>query len=49
MTFKRGPGSRVIEDKPEWTKTNTFGNYKNEQNEQLNHKNSRYVLPQYKN
>jgi hypothetical protein len=28
MTLKRGPRSRVIQDKPKWTKTNTFGNYK---------------------
>jgi hypothetical protein len=31
MTLKRGPRTRVIRDKPKWTKTNTFGNYKTEQ------------------
>jgi hypothetical protein len=30
MTLKGGPKSRVIQDKPKWTKTNTFGNYKTE-------------------
>jgi hypothetical protein len=33
MTLKRGPRSRVIQDKPKWTKTNILGNYKTEQNE----------------
>jgi ribonuclease HI len=31
MTLKRGSRSRVIQNKPKWTKTNTFGNCKAEQ------------------
>jgi hypothetical protein len=35
MTLKRGHRSWVIQDKPKWTKMNTFGNHKTEQNEQI--------------
>jgi hypothetical protein len=45
MTLKRGPRSRVIQDKPKWTKTNTFGNYKTEQNEQIKQQKLKICTP----
>jgi hypothetical protein len=48
MTLKRGYGSKVIQDKPKWTKTNTFRNYKNEQNKQIKQQNLKICTPQYK-
>jgi hypothetical protein len=45
MTLKRGPGNKVIQDKPKWTKTNTFGKYKNEQNEKIKQQKLKICTP----
>jgi hypothetical protein len=45
MTLKRGPRSRVIQGKLKWTKINTFGNYKTEQNEQIKQQKLKICTP----
>jgi hypothetical protein len=45
MILKRGPRSRAIQDKPKWTKTNIFGNYKTEQNEQIKQQKLKMCTP----
>jgi hypothetical protein len=45
MTLKRGPRSRVIQDKSKWTKTNTFWNHKTEQNEEIKQQKLKICTP----